>query len=150
MAEWSSAFDDIMEQMDIAHLNDGNRELSLFHAFIKAWQFEDDCLVWITSVPGANLFGSTVVFVNKEVLNKLQWSFAEWADGTAPAAVFRVEEAENINLHLMKKTQAPILALVRKKTTPQNQEGNNYYLIFHHDLPYNLRMTVGIPYEGTT
>ena len=146
MSQWSSVFETIMEQMETESLERGV-EFSLLHAFVKSWEFEQDCLVWLTVVPGNNLFGSTVVFVNDKVLNNLQWTFEEWENGTAPAAVFREGEAKNINLHLLKKSQIPILAHVRKKTTPPNQEGDDYYLLIHFDMPYNLRLTVGVPYE---
>jgi hypothetical protein len=120
-------------------------DYSLLHAMAVSWMSEGDCLVWLTSVPGDNIFGSQVVFVNGRVLQELQWSFAEWEDGTAPAAVFRPDEAARIKLCLDAKSKLPLLAHVRKKTTPPNQDGDDYVLHFRYDLPHDLRLTVGVP-----
>ena len=144
MAQWNSTLEEIVEQLD-SEISASGQLYGLAHALIKSWQHEDGCLVWLTQVPGNNIFGSLVVFVNEKVLNKLQWSFEEWESGTAPQGVFRSEEAKNIKLHLDAKSPLPLLARMRKKTTPQNQEGDPYILYFHHDLPHNLRLTVGIP-----
>ena len=144
MSEWSTSFDSIMTALDTETTNEG-LEYGLLHGIVKSWEHENDCLVWITEVPGGNVFGSSVVFVNNKVLTKLGWTFAEWEDGTAPAAVFRVEESTRIQLHLAKKSTLPVLAHVRKKTTPLNQEGDNYILHFHYNLPHALRLTVAIP-----
>jgi len=144
MAEWSTTFETIMISLDTEQVSQGTI-YGLLHAFVKSWEHENNCLVWITEVPGANIFGSTVVFVNNKVLSKLGWTFAEWEDGTAPQGVFKTEEAARIQLHLAAKSTLPILAHVRKKTTPVNTEGDDYILHFHHDLPHSLRMTVAAP-----
>ena len=144
MSQWSIDFNTVL---DTLHTDGTKNDLiyGLLHAFIKAWEYENNCLIWITNVPGTNLFGSTVVFVNDKVLNELQWSFAEWEDGTAPQGVFKEEEAARIKLHLNAKSSLPILVHVRKKNTPSHQEGGDYVMYFHFDLPYHLRLTVAVP-----
>ena len=144
MSQWSTDFETVMDTLD----TDGTKNeliLGLLHAFIKSWEHENNCLIWITNVPGGNIFGSTVVFVNDKVINKLQWSFAEWEDGTAPLGVFDAEEAKLIKLHLNVKSSLPIPVHVRKKTTLPAQTGDDYVMYFHHDLPYSLRLTVAVP-----
>ena len=144
MAQWSTSFEGIMNSLNMETVNFG-QTFALIHALIESWKSEADCLVWLTEVPGGNIFGSNVVFFNDEVLTKLQWSFAEWEDGTASQGLFREDEAARIKLHLIAKSNLPVLAHVRKKTTPQNQDGDDYVLHFNYDLPHDLRLTVGVP-----
>jgi hypothetical protein len=150
MAQWSSTFDDLMsklgdESVSANTVSDYQKMLGVVHAFMEAMTNENNCLVWITTLPGNNIFGSTVIFVNDEILDKLQWTFTEWENGTAPAAVFNGEDQQMIKSHLSLKSTAPVVVRVRKKTTPVHQDGKSYRLYFHHDLPHNIRITVGIP-----
>src|SRR3990167_8776070 len=149
MSQWNG-FSEILALMekDVAKaggIGDALMVKGVLHALILSWATENDCLVWITSVPGENIFGSQVVFVNDKVLNKLQWSFEEWADGTGPLGVFNETDMKLISLSLAEKSRIPMLVRVRKKNTPPNQEGDKHILYIHHDLPYNLRLTLGIP-----
>lgn len=146
MSEWSAAFETTMDSLDVEAIDKG-LVYGLLHAFAKAWQHEDDCLIWITLVPGGNIFGSTVLFVNDKVLQELQWDFEEWEDGTAPNGIFTEEEAKIIKLHLDAKSSLPAIAHVRKKTMPQNQDGEGYVFLFHYDIPHQLRLTVAVPEE---
>jgi len=143
MAQWSATFDTIMEALDTETTS---RDLihGMLHAFAKSWETEANCLIWITSVPGGNIFGSTVVFVNNEVLTKLEWTFAEWESGIAPQGVFLENESKRIKLHLDAKSSLPVRAGVRRKSTTTGQEWKDYIFHFHHDLPHNLRLTVAV------
>lgn len=143
MAEWGNEFETILDTLSQEMSRSGLH--GLLHAMVSSWKNEDDCLVWITKVPGGNIFGSEVLFVNDKVLNKLQWSFSEWKDGTAPQNVFTDKEGALIKLHLDAKSSLPLLSRVRRKNLPQNQEGEVYLLHFHFDLPHDLRITVGVP-----
>jgi len=144
MSQWSSDFENVMDTLDIDGTK-GDLVHGLLHAFIKSWEYESNCLIWITNVPGDNIFGSTVVFVNDKVISKLDWSFAEWKDGIAPQGVFDEEETEVIQLHLQAKSSLPIPVHIRKKTTPVNQIGDDYVMYFHYGLPHSLRLTVAVP-----
>ena len=144
MSQWSTSFDTVLTSLEKEQVA-GLVVHSSLHSFLESWKHENDCLVWVTEVPGANVFGSTVIFVNNKVISKLGWTFAEWEDGTASDGVFDVEEDARIQLYLTAKSTLPTLARVRKKTTPVGVEGDAYVMYFVHDLPHGLRMTVGVP-----
>src|SRR3990167_3278300 len=150
MSEWSVGFQAVLDKITSAYVFSGSsvqsqRLSGLLHGLIIACQYEDDVLIWLTTVPGDNIFGSQVVFVNGKVLSELIWEFSEWEDGTAPNGVFNEEDRLMIADHLKLKSTAPILARVRKETTNPNQDGANYQFHFHCDLPYSLRLTIAIP-----
>ena len=147
MAQWSSSFQTTLDAIRIdatisGASNKSQQLVGLLHHMLLSWKYEDNSLVWATTIPGGNIFGSQVVFVNDEVLSKLQWTFAEWESGIGPTGIFNAEDTEMVTRHLSLKSTAPVLARVRKKTTPNNQDGDPYHFYFRYDLPYNLRLTV--------
>ena len=144
MAEWSDEFETVLTSLKAETLIGGGRH-NVMHVLIQSWMSEDDAMVWITKVPGQNMFGSQVLFVNDKVLSKLQWNFDEWEDGTASQSIFTNEEAAIVKLHLDAKSILPVAAHVRRKNLPQNQTGDHFVFYFHYDLPHDLRLTVAVP-----
>jgi len=146
MAQWDNRFTEIMERLEKDIFLHGGAYNAL-HALALSWMNEDDGMLWLSVVPGNNVFGADMIFVNDEVLTELQWSFAEWQNGSAQEGIVKLDEREAINMHLEARSSLPLLARLRRKNLPKNQDGSPYILNFHHNLPYGLRVTVGRPVD---
>jgi hypothetical protein len=145
MSEWSTDFQTILDELESAtaiagSISDTQKVMALLNAFALSWQHENDCMVWIVTTNGNNTFGAEVIFVNNKVLNKLGWTMEEWTDGTASDGLMDADEDERFIYSLHAKSSLPAKFKMNKKGG-----GDIECVVFViHDLPNNLRLTVGL------